>query len=241
MRFIADTEQKIHTYLGARKGKVLLEGNQNISRRLGRGGAEREGVAGCAQGWLGLSHRTAEHGLGWGALRGGGGDTAQPLGTAPRLGLMGVDGFSARSPFPGNCGLLCQLQKLRRERVPRVCERAYRTRVCRQVKGAGASENVQSLWWDLWLWEELCVTRTELRPPPPLTAQEPPELETPPRTAEPPPELPSKPRPPRLALLPRPPLPRLPLPRPPPPRPPRPPAPPPRAPLPPLLLLVVVL
>ena len=29
-------------------------------------------------------------------LRCGGGDTAQPLGTAPRLGLMGVDGFAAR-------------------------------------------------------------------------------------------------------------------------------------------------
>lgn len=89
------------------------------------------------------------------------------------------------------------------------------------------------------------MTRTELRPPTPLTAHEPPELETPPRTAEPPPELLSKPRPPRLALLSRPPLPslplpRLPLPRPPLPRPPRPPAPPPRAPLPPLLLLVVL-
>lgn len=39
MRFIEDTEQKIHTYLGAKKGKVLLEGNQNISRRLGGEGA----------------------------------------------------------------------------------------------------------------------------------------------------------------------------------------------------------
>ena len=142
MRFIEDTEQKIHAYLGAKKGKVLLEGNQNISRRLGGEGAPGwvGRVAGCAQGWRGLSPRTVEHALGWRPPQDGGADTAQRLGTAPRLGLMGVDGFSARSPSPGNFGLRCQPQKLRRERVPRVCERAYRARVCRQVKGAGGSE-----------------------------------------------------------------------------------------------------
>ena len=43
MRFIEDIEQKIHTYIGAKKGKVLLEGNQNISRRLGGEGPPRKG------------------------------------------------------------------------------------------------------------------------------------------------------------------------------------------------------
>ena len=58
---------------------------------------------------------------------------------------------------------------------------------------------LQNLWWDRWLWEELCVTRSELLLPPPLTAREPPEMEKPRRTAEPPPE------PRRLPPLPRPP------------------------------------